>query len=296
MKQGFFNRLIGAVHYILMPALAYAIWYLINYFVTNVSAIVSITFFEDVSGASADELLQIERSVLQKNVSLVYTISAIIALFFFYLMYKRFNIRTISDISFRHTKTFPNVTMFLTGVVLNVFSVSLVNLLDKIIPQSWVDANSESVGAFAKGNIVFTILTIVVFAPIIEEILFRGILYNSLKKAIGQLVPVCENKVITKIIAAVITSFLFAYIHGNILQGIYTFVLSVLMIYALELTGSLITTIVIHIGFNIANMFTFFLYGKVSDIVLCIVSAILVIIAFAMVKITTGGKNERQNN
>ena len=86
MNKGFFNRLIGAVHYILMPALAYAIWYLINYFVTNVSAIVSITFFEDVSGASADELLQIERSVLQKNVSLVYTISAIIALFFFYLM------------------------------------------------------------------------------------------------------------------------------------------------------------------------------------------------------------------
>lgn len=295
MGNGFFNRLIDAVRYILMPALAYAIWYLINYFVTNVSAIVSITFFEDVSGASADELLQIERSVLQKNVSLVYTISAIIALFFFYLMYKRFNVRTIADISFSRTKTFPNVTMFFAGILLNVFSVSLVNLLIKIIPQSWVDANSESVGAFAKGNIVFMILTVAIFAPIIEEILFRGILYNSLKKAIEHLVPVSENNVIAKIISAVITSFLFAYIHGNILQGIYTFVLSIIMIYALEITGSLITAIVIHMGFNMANLFTFFLYGKVPDIVLCIVSAILVIIAFAMVKIVKGGKNERQN-
>lgn len=295
MVKGFFSRLINAVYFLLVPVLAYAIWYLINYFVTNVSALVSITFFEDVSGASADELLQIESTVLRRNIGIVYTISAIVAIFFFYLMHKRFQVRTISDISFSRTKAFPNVTVFLSGVILNVFSVSLVNLLSKIIPQSWIDANADSVSSFSHGNIVFSLLTVMVFAPIIEEILFRGIMYTSFTKAFAQLFPAGEKNVMPKILSAVTTSLAFGYIHGNILQGIYTFVLSLIIICAREITGSLITAILIHMGFNMSNLFTYFLYGRVPDIVLCIVSAILVLIAFTMVKIASGGKNERQN-
>lgn len=294
MKKGFFNKTIGAISCLLIPALAQAIWYLINYFVANVSTIVAVTFFVDISSASADDLTLIEREVYKRNASLVYTISAVIAIFIFYIIYKRFKVKTIVDlVSFKKTGVLKLFLIFISGILFNVFSVTAVKIMDNIIPQKWIDANSESVGAYQQGNIIFSFLTIMVFAPIIEEILFRGFLYSSLKKAIYQIVPYGEKNIIVVVICAAITSFCFGYIHGNILQGIYTFILSLIMIYVMEYTGSIISAIALHIGFNMSMLFTQFLYGRVPDIVLCVTSIILSIISLAIMTISNGGKNER---
>lgn len=296
MRKGFFYRLISAISCLLIPALAQAIWYLINYFVANVSTIVSVTFLEDISSASADDLLIIEREVYRRNTSLVYTISAVIAIFIFYLVYKRFNIKTLRDlVSIKKIGLAKPIFIFVAGVLLNVFSVTAVKILSDIIPQKWIDANSESVGVYQQGSMFFSFLTIMIFAPIIEEILFRGLLYSSLKKAFCQIFPLKEKNIVVIVLCALITSFCFGYIHGNILQGIYTFVLSLIMIYVIEYTESIISSIVMHIGFNMSMIFTQFLYGRVPDIVLCIVSIILSIIALTMMTIVNGGKNEKTN-
>lgn len=83
--------------------------------------------------------------------------------------------------------------------------------------------------------------SLVLLTPLIEEIIFRGLLYGSLKKALSVLT------------AAVTTSLLFA--AGHLLEsstgllfiaGIDTFVLSLVLIYLREKTGGLWAGIGLH--------------------------------------------------
>lgn len=89
--------------------------------------------------------------------------------------------------------------------------------------------------------LAMTFLILVVLQPITEEIVVRGFLYSSLKKAL----PV--------ILAAVGTSLIFAAAHlpasssGPLyIAGIDTFLLSFFLIYLRERTGSLWSSITLH--------------------------------------------------
>ncbi|HEX4774799.1 MAG TPA: CPBP family intramembrane glutamic endopeptidase [Candidatus Saccharimonadales bacterium] len=92
------------------------------------------------------------------------------------------------------------------------------------------------------GPLVLTFISLVVLPPLAEEIMVRGFLYTSLKKAL-KLWP-----------AAILTSLLFASAHlpeGGAAGPLYiaaldTFVLSLVLIYLREKTGSLWASITLH--------------------------------------------------
>ena len=86
------------------------------------------------------------------------------------------------------------------------------------------------------------IITVCVVAPVIEELFFRGLIYGILKKFTGY------------IIANIIQAIVFGIYHGNIVQGIYAFILGLFIGYLLYITGNVIYTIFFHIGINIAGI------------------------------------------
>ena len=55
MKKRILKKILGALYFIVLPLLAYAIWYLINYFVTIVSSYISLLSVDE-SQLSADNL------------------------------------------------------------------------------------------------------------------------------------------------------------------------------------------------------------------------------------------------
>jgi len=75
-------------------------------------------------------------------------------------------------------------------------------------------------------------------APIIEEIIFRGLVLNELKKV----VPACP--------AIILQAIIFGIYHMNPLQGVYASLLGIVLGIAAEKTGSIWTPILIHISFN----------------------------------------------
>lgn len=91
------------------------------------------------------------------------------------------------------------------------------------------------------GNIIYEIVAIVLIAPILEELLFRGIIYNRLKSY--------SNKMIAMIISALI----FALLHGNMVQGIYAFIIGLCLVYVYEKYKSLKYPMIFHAA---ANMFS----------------------------------------
>lgn len=90
--------------------------------------------------------------------------------------------------------------------------------------------------------LVLTFISLVILPPLTEEIMVRGFLYSSLRKAM-HLVP-----------AALLTSLVFAAAHlpeGGAAGPLYiaaldTFILSLVLIYLREKTGSLWSSITLH--------------------------------------------------
>ena len=91
--------------------------------------------------------------------------------------------------------------------------------------------------------IIIEIISTGIIGPILEELLFRGIVYNRLKEF---------NKP-TK--AAIITSLIFGLFHLDIINGIYAFLVSFVLIYLYEKYKTLKAPIIMHIFLNTTIIF-----------------------------------------
>ena len=125
-------------------------------------------------------------------------------------------------------------------VVYFILSSLLILAATHVLP--WVDVNQVQNTGFGHLNVryeyILAFVTLVVIAPIAEEILFRGYLFGKLKK----FVPVW--------IAILVTSVLFGFIHGAWNLAIDTFALSVVLCMLRESTGSIWASILLHMAKN----------------------------------------------
>lgn len=108
-----------------------------------------------------------------------------------------------------------------------------------------------------------------ILGPILEELVFRGIVYNKLKTF---------NKYKVSII---LTSVIFALFHSNIIDAIYAFIVSFVLIYVYEKYKTLKASILMHISLNTTIILMLNLIIKnyiVFNLYLLIVSIIILLI------------------
>lgn len=78
-------------------------------------------------------------------------------------------------------------------------------------------------------------------SPIAEELLFRGVIYNYMRRFIS----------VRR--AIVVSSLLFGLYHMNLVQGVYAFLMGCLMAYSYEYFGSFAAPVCIHILSNVLS-------------------------------------------
>lgn len=119
------------------------------------------------------------------------------------------------------------------------------------------------------------LLLAILLAPVVEELLFRAILYRHLK---DQWNP---------IVAAVISSVTFALMHGNLHQGIPAFLSGIFFALVYHLGGGLFMAILCHASMNLLTALLAglelpnFLYQPSAVVLLWIVLLIVMIRALA---------------
>ena len=87
------------------------------------------------------------------------------------------------------------------------------------------------------------ILRVCVIFPVLEEIFFRGIVIGIMYRfAPFAVANVCQALV-------------FAIYHGNIVQGVYAFLLGLFIGYVLKLTRNIVYVFVLHMSINLLGMF-----------------------------------------
>jgi membrane protease YdiL (CAAX protease family) len=77
-------------------------------------------------------------------------------------------------------------------------------------------------------------IMIVILAPIIEEIIFRGLIYRVFKRLLGPL------------FGAFISSILFSFVHLNLLSFSYLFIFGIILCVYYEKEKTIITPIIMH--------------------------------------------------
>ena len=119
---------------------------------------------------------------------------------------------------------------------------------------------------------IWVCLSVVVFGPIAEELLFRGIIHNSIKK-------VCSPYV-----AIVLSGLMFGIWHGEFVQTVYTTFFGIALAVVYEYSGSLWVPIGMHILNNFTSTLppaldttsTYLLITRIEEI--CILPTILLLI------------------
>ena len=136
-------------------------------------------------------------------------------------------------------------------------------------PQSWIDSYAASASSIDGSLMAW--LTAVLMAPVLEEIVFRGLMYTRLKKGLPA------------IAAAIVTSLAFGIAHGTIIWFIYTFIFSLVLIWVFEKFQSLGACIALHMAYNLSGM-ALSLVPEEAELVIWVLLALAIVGAYFMYK------------
>ncbi len=144
-----------------------------------------------------------------------------------------------------------NLPMLLWGVVLLLATGVVIEPLLALFPTEGYEAVMQTVGLGG-----WAILSTVVAAPILEEVLFRGLIFESCGERFG------------KGGALIISSLLFGLIHGVPVQMVNAFVVGLILGYVYLCTRSLVSVMIIHAVNNAIAYATIALFGNAGEVTL----------------------------
>ena len=140
--------------------------------------------------------------------------------------------------------TWTDIGLSPIGFIASLFlAAGLVGLFSSF---PWFNVNEvQDVGFsvyMSSGDRIIAFLTLVVMAPIAEEIIFRGWLYGKIRERLtGQV-----SEVVGTIISILIVSVLFGLVHLQWNVGVNVFALSVVLCVLREITGTIYAGILTH--------------------------------------------------
>lgn len=150
--------------------------------------------------------------------------------------------------------------VFLAFALLTIFSWININFTDPTIVE-----RGKSI---QKSDITYYIITSVSIVPFAEEIMMRLFLYNFVKSRSSWLVSM------------IVTSIVFALLHGTISHLIIGTVFAVFMVFAYENTGKWYMSILGHTIYNLMAVFcdsAIGLFASLTPIVIMIILVVLVL-------------------
>lgn len=103
--------------------------------------------------------------------------------------------------------------------------------------------------------LVLAMLLYAVVTPVVEELLFRWLIYGRILRIMGAPLAVC------------LTAVFFGFFHGNLLQGIYAALMGIALALVLCWSGNLWLSIVFHMAANAFVYLSSVLPGKVYALI-----------------------------
>lgn len=129
--------------------------------------------------------------------------------------------------------------MFLVG---GCFAMAWNNLLGMVRIAEYSASYAQVEETFYTGKITLEIAALCIIVPIVEELLYRGIVYERAKDWLGARY------------AVIISAVIFGAIHMNLVQFIYASVFGLLLACFMEVSGNLFGAAAAHMAANLTSV------------------------------------------
>lgn len=127
------------------------------------------------------------------------------------------------------------------GVSFVFLSLLIVHVMSIMFPVQYANF-IEMMDVFVDAPFIVIILAVVIVAPLFEEIMFRGIVFDSLSKRMNVYISI------------IIAGLFFGIYHMNIFQGTYATLIGIVMGFSLVWTKSIWAPMIIHFVNNLVSV------------------------------------------
>ena len=131
-------------------------------------------------------------------------------------------------------------------------------------------------GMFTEGGFVRSLIASGLVAPVMEELLYRGLIYKRLRESLDS------------IVSAVLSAIIFGAAHGNLVQFVYAFFAGLMMAYLYEKYKNLFAPVLFHFCANALSltiMWNDVLKAENSvKPVLCILNVFILFVIFVLIE------------
>lgn len=197
--------------------------------------------------------------IANETFAVVYYLAIFLPPYLLYARMVKFNLRDIP-----RARLYAPVTLATTGFAMGVslaggilasVALGFFQQFFGLMPPQFPSTPDSALG------MALYLLTTLVLPPLIEELVYRGILLGSLRQ-FGDAA------------AIIISSLLFGLSHGNMAQFPYSFVLGLTMAFFVVKTGSIYTSVFIHFVNNALATFMELFTANMSDMAAYMVSSL----------------------
>ncbi len=191
-----------------------------------------------VSATTSAGYVEHINSIINEHSVLMNCIGALIGLVVFGFIYRK---DSKIDASISFGRYFKEIKLY---NIINSYAIGLtaatgISLLISILPIDNIVGSYESTSELLlNGNFIQLFLVLGIIVPLTEEIIYRGLIYNRVKKYLD------VNK------AIVISALLFGVFHLNLMQGLYAFLIGIIMGYLYYRYDSIFAPIALHMAVN----------------------------------------------
>lgn len=177
----------------------------------------------------------------------------------------------------------PNISLK-NGILCAVISivavfgfVNFIGVFDNLFAWLGINTASVSVPNNTFGWFLFNVIFLAIIPAVLEEFIFRGIIFNGLKKHGFWY-------------ASLISALMFALVHLSVQQFVFPIIMGIVFAMVLKKTGSLMCSIIVHLcnnfivvlisyisnftGRQIASFDTSTVWGIILAIVIAVVAAV----------------------
>ena len=181
--------------------------------------------------------------------SLVYILSFIFLLFTFKHLKPLKTPVTRNELGLNNLVTFSDIGLALAGFFGYLAFSAILTALFSIFP--WFNLNETQPLLYSTlispSGKILAALALVVAGPILEEVIYRGLIYGKLRK---------KHSLAT---STLIVSILFGFLHGQWNVGVDVFALSVIACLMRETTGTIYAGIILHMLKNAIAFYMLFI-------------------------------------
>ena len=187
-------------------------------------------------GDALDSAAIMERSqeIFSNSMGLMVFTAFVVTILFLAIFFLCRKKNMAEEVNFRKAKVPTVLVSAVIGICCYFCTVGALSFL----PESIITSYGSASNGLMSQSLVLAILGNVVAAPILEEIIFRGLIFDRLRKGM----PV--------VLAAILASICFGLAHGQIVWVCYTFVIGLILCYIMHKSNSILPSIAAHMGMN----------------------------------------------